>query len=284
MNVYDINPFIRFAERIRHISEGNWVMVQDCRIFYVLSGKAELHMVDAHYSLVPGSLFYCHAGNCYNLVSAGIECICLNFDLTQKNNMHTAIYPRISIKNATHTCHGATAESTCFREDDFLTTHLFISNAAEYLNNLNKILKEFAMQKIYYKEACSGILKTLLTNLYRHSLRTTENSADAVTKVLDYIKNNFDKPITNQLLSEITSYHENHLNRLFLNHTGTTIHKYILTIRINEAKKLLLNTNLALLTIAEKTGFNSNAYFSNYFKQVEGMSPLEFRKKFQNRI
>lgn len=284
MNVYDINPFIRFAERIRHISEGNWVMVQDCRIFYVLSGKAELYMPNSHYSLIPGSLFYCHTGNSYNLVSDGIECICLNFDLTQANNMHTAIYPRISIANATQPSYMTAAKDTFFTEEDFLTTHLFISNAAEYLNDLNTILKEFAMQKIYYKEACGGILKTLLINLYRHSLRTTDNSADAVTKVLDYIKSNFDKPITNQLLSEITSYHENHLNRLFLNHTGTTIHKYILSIRINEAKKLLLNTNLALLTIAEKTGFNSNAYFSNYFKQVEGMSPLEFRKKFQNKI
>lgn len=284
MNVYDINPFIRFAERIRYISEGNWVKVQDCRIFYVLSGKAELYMPNSHYSLLPGSLFYCHVGNSYNLVSDGIECICMNFDLTQENNMHTAIYPRISIKNAANTCHDTTAENTGFTENDFLSTHLFISNAAEYLNDLNRILKEFAMQKIYYKEACGGILKTLLTNLYRHSLRTTDNSADAVSKVLDYIKSNFDKPITNQLLSEITSYHENHLNRLFLNHTGTTIHKYILTIRINEAKKLLLNTNMPLLIIAKKAGFNSNAYFSNYFKQVEGISPLEYRKKFQNRI
>ncbi|MBR2038063.1 MAG: helix-turn-helix transcriptional regulator [Lachnospiraceae bacterium] len=284
MNVYDINPFIRFAECIRYTSEENWVMVQDCRIFYVLAGRAELYMPDLHYSLIPGSLFYCHADNCYNLVSDGIECICLNFDLTQEDNVHTAIYPRISITNAAQTFHRTTPKDTCLADDDFLPSHLFIANAAEYLNALNTILKEFDMQKIYYKEACGGILKTLLTNLYRHSLRSTDNSADAVSKVLDYIKSNFDKPITNQQLSEITSYHENHLNRLFSNHTGTTIHKYILTIRINEAKKLLLNTNLALLTIAEKTGFNSNAYFSNYFKQVEGISPLQYRKKFQNRI
>ena len=284
MNVYDINPFIRFAESIRHISEGHWVMVQDCRIFYILSGKAELYMPNLHYSLIPGSLFYCHTGNCYNLVSDGIECICLNFDLTQENNIHTAIYPRISISNTTQTWDGTAAKNTYFTAEEFLPSHLYISNAAEYLNDLDTILKEFSMQKIYYKEACSGILKTILTNLYRHSLRTTDNSTDAVSIVLEYIKSNFDKPITNQMLSEITNYHENHLNRLFLNHTGTTIHKYVLTIRINEAKKLLLNTNLPLLTIAEKTGFNSNAYFSNYFKQVEGISPLEYRKKFQNRI
>ena len=284
MKVYDINPFIRFAEYISYASEKNWVMVQDCRIFYVLSGKAELYMPNTHYSLIPGSLFYCHADNCYNLVSGGIECICLNFDLTQENNMHTAIYPRISITNTANNSPRMEITEQLLGENDFLTTHLFISNALEYINDLNTILEEFSMQKIYYKEACSGILKTLLTNLYRHSLRTTDNSSDAVSKVLDYIKSNFDKPISNQLLSEITSYHENHLNRLFLNHTGTTIHKYILSIRMNEAKKLLLNTDLSLFSIADMTGFNSNTYFSNYFKQIEGISPLEFRKKFQNRI
>lgn len=169
-------------------------------------------------------------------------------------------------------------------DNEFINSHLFIANAVEYVEPLKNILDEFSTQKIYYQENCSGILKTLLTLLHRHSLRTSDNSVDAVSKVLAYIKANYEKPITNQLLSEITSYHENHLNRLFLNHTGTTIHKYILSIRINEAKKLLLNTNLPLLTIAEKVGFNSNTYFSNYFKQAEGMSPTEFRKKFKNKI
>ena len=55
----DSNPFIRFAQQIYHVSVGNRVMVQDCRIFYVLSGKAELFMPQFHYTLVPGSLQRC---------------------------------------------------------------------------------------------------------------------------------------------------------------------------------------------------------------------------------
>jgi len=284
MNVYDINPFIRFAEHVHYASTGNWVMVQDCRIVYVLSGNAELDIRNLHYSLSSGSLFYCHSGACYNLVSESLDCICLNFDLTQENNMHTAIYPRISIL-AIKPNHLATENHPiCHGEDNPLLSHLFIPNAMEYLTELNKIQKEFSTQKIYYQEACSGILKTLLINLYRLSIRTTDSSTDAVDQVLTYIRDNYDKPITNKMLSDFTDYHENHLNRLFLNHAGVTMHKYILTIRMNEAKKLLLNSSLDLHTIAEKTGFNSNTYFSNYFKQAEGMSPLEYRKKFKNRI
>ena len=86
------------------------------------------------------------------------------------------------------------------------------------------------------------------------------------------------------MLSELTGYHEYHLNRLFLTHTNTSLHKYILNVRINEAKKILMNTDLSLAAIAEKVGFNSNTHFSSYFKQVVGLSPLEFRKRFRNKI
>ena len=259
-------------------------MVQDCRILYILSGNAELYLDDCHYTLSPGSLFYCYTGNCYNLSSESLDYICLNFDLTQDNNTHTAIYPRIPVSGSLYTPPEPAANSVSSTENNPLFSHLVLANAMEYLNELNKILKEFSTQKIYYTEACSGILKTLLITLYRNSLRTTDSSIDAVDRVLQYIREHYDRPITNKMLSEATDYHENHLNRLFLHHAGVTIHRYLLTFRINEAKKLLLNSSLPLHTIAEKTGFNSNTYFSYYFKQAEGMSPLEYRKKFQNKI
>lgn len=69
-----------------------------------------------------------------------------------------------------------------------------------------------------------------------------------------------------------------------MKHVGTSVHKYILNIRINEAKKLLLTTEQSLTYIAENVGFNSNTHFSNYFKQVIGISPLEFRKQFKNKL
>ena len=288
MILSDSNPFIRFAQQIYHVSEGNRVMVQDCRIFYVLSGKAELFMPRFHYTLVPGSLFYCCAGTFYNLVSDGVECICLNFDLTQEHRSHTAFYSRINVSDADWNREGSADCAASSEDEDFLTSHLFLPDAAFCAEPLNTILEEFSLQLIYYREACSGILKNLLAGMqrrqrqYHNGLLTTQNASTAVGKVLDYIRKHYDQPITNRQLSEITSYHENHLNRLFLSHTGTTIHKCILTIRLNEAKKLLLNTDLALFTIAARTGFNSSAYFSVYFKQAEGISPLEFRKRFRS--
>jgi len=280
MNFYDINPFIRLAERLCYTSVLNNVKVRDCRIFYILSGKAEITINNQHYKLIPGSLFYCCADNCYSFASEGMEYLCLNFDLTQEDNTHTALYPLIHI----NTLQGQTTMQKENAGNNFIFSHLFIANASEYTITLKQILEEFSMQKIYYRENCSSILKMLLIKLYRDSLNTTENSTDAVSKVLTYIQANYSQPINNQLLSDMTSYNANHLNRLFLNHTGTTIHQYILSMRINEAKKLLLNTNLPLNLIAEKVGFNNHTYFSSYFKRTENMTPRMFRKQFKNSI
>ena len=282
MNFCDINPFIRFAEQIFHSRpNGRSVFVRDCRIFYTISGKADMFIENQHYELVPNSLFYCTSGSVYKIQSNGARLISLNFDLTQKNNKHTEYYSRITIRK-NQTLPNVVIEP--INDCTFINSHIFLPNADEFLEPLKKILREFSTQKILYRENSSVILKSILVKLYRISLASTENSATAITKVMDYIKENYASPLNNELLSSMSGYHEYHLNRLFVKHTGTSIHKYILNIRINEAKKMLLTTEHSLATIAENVGFNSNTHFSSYFKQVIGISPLEFRKQFKNKL
>ena len=282
MNFCDINPFIRFAEIIYHNrTSDKSVIVKDCRIFYLTSGKAEIFIENEHYDLLPGSIFYCRAGSIYNIRTIHAELISLNFDLTQANNSRIIPYSRITIRDAKQM---PFIEYDYVSDSEFINSHLFIAHGSEYLNSLKRILDEYSTQKIYYRENSSAILKNILTLLHRSSIESTSNAIHAVSNVMNYIKENYNQPLNNETLSNMTGYHEYHLNRLFSKHTGTSVHQYILNIRINEAKKLLLNTNLSLSSISEQTGFNSNTYFSTYFKRVIGISPLEFRKRFKNKI
>lgn len=282
MNFCDINPFIRFAERIYHNrTSDKSVVVKDCRIFYLISGQAEIFIENEHYNFVPGSIFYCRAGSMYNIRTVHAELISLNFDLTQVNNSRTIPYSRTTIRDSKLL---PTIEYDYVSDSDFINSHLFVAHGSEYSKPLKTILEEYSTQKIYYQENSSAILKGILTLLHRHSIESTSNAVHAVSKLIDYIKENYNQPLNNDMLSSMTGYHEYHLNRLFCKHTGTSVHQYILNIRINEAKKLLLNTNLSLSSISEQIGFNSNTYFSTYFKRVIGISPLEFRKRFKNKI
>lgn len=282
MNFCDINPFIRFAEYIFHHRSPEYpVFVKDCRIFYALSGKADIFIENQHYELVPNSLFYCSTGSIYNIQSVGAKLISLNFDLTQSDNTHPEIYSRVTVLPNEP---APSMNLDMISDSEFINSHLFLANADEFKEPLKKILNEFSTQKIFYREHGSSILKDILVKLHRYSISSTDNSSTTVSQIMDYIKNNYDQPLNNEMLSSMSGYHEYHLNRLFMKHTGTSVHKYILNIRINEAKKMLLTTEHSLATIAEKVGFNSNTHFSSYFKQVIGISPFEFRKHFKNKI
>jgi AraC-like DNA-binding protein len=68
--------------------------------------------------------------------------------------------------------------------------------------------------------------------------------------------------------------------RLFKEHTGLSPNQYLLEMRMRKARNLLSNTTLSVQRIADETGFDSSFYFSRFFKQRTGLSPLKFRKAF----
>ena len=281
MHFRDVNPFIRFAESFHYQSQGDLFQVMDCRLFYTISGKADFYIDEEHFELLPDSIFYCCRGKQYRIASEGIQMIVLNFDLDQSEHTHTGIYPRIQVKPFQTL---PQLEHSHIEDSEYLNNYFFLSHAKDFLVPLENILNEFSAKLVCYQENSSGILKCILTRLHRQSLEGSVNASDAVSRIFAYIRENFDKEITNEILSEMSGYHEYHLNRLFMKHSGLTVHKYVLSVRINEAKKMLLNTDLSLTDISEKVGFHSNTHFSSYFKQFVGISPLKFRKEYKNKL
>ncbi len=63
--------------------------------------------------------------------------------------------------------------------------------------------------------------------------------------------------------------------------TGRSTTHYIRAVRLQQARKLLLQTDLTVSEIAYRTGFNNPNYFSSSFKEEFGLSPSRFRKKEQ---
>ena len=160
-----------------------------------------------------------------------------------------------------------------------MNSHIFIENGVKYFAELNQILEETSAQLILFREKCNGILRNILIQLCRDSILTSKNSSEAVTRAIAYITQNYAEPLSNKDLARLTGYNEYYLNSLFIRHTGISMHKYLLKVRINEAKKMLLNTKLSLADIAEAVGFNSNTHFSTYFKKSDNISPRQYRER-----
>jgi len=282
MKLADINPHIRFAEEITYSSTNRNVYVKDCRLFYIISGCGKILIQDNELLLKKNTLFYCCGGENYTInTTEPIHLYSLNFDLTQANcNLVIPLIPQELSK----TTHPAPINFCKIEDSNFLNSFFILNNGTAFKNAISALIKEYSDQRSYFREACGTELKKVIIDLHKNNFENQTNSTDSINKIINYISLNFTKEIKNSDLSEIAGYHEYYLNRLFIKHTGMSMHKYILSLRISEGKRLLLNTNMSISDIAYQIGFNSNTHFSTYFKKEMGITPFEYRNSFKNNI
>ncbi|MCE5184656.1 MAG: AraC family transcriptional regulator [Planctomycetaceae bacterium] len=117
-----------------------------------------------------------------------------------------------------------------------------------------------------------------LTPDYR---RTSVGHAELVRKVDEYIKNNLNKGISLIELADAVYVSRFYLDHVFKKVTGLSPLRYALKLRMEQAKKLLAEGSMNVYEVARKMGFEDPYYFSRQFKQVAGVSPKQFQKKFQ---
>lgn len=279
MRICDINPHLRFASEMRYAQayNGKPVKVRDCRLFYVIDGEAELWIGHRRYTLTAHSLAYCSAGSEYTIHTRdGFSLISLNFDLTQAHSDRTVPFAPIMEWELRSEVYADTVE-----DSPFLNDHLCIGSANSVYHYLESIVAEYAGEAHLYREVCGTLLKALLLELHRQD---PTDIPPKIALVKDYIQQHYAENITNRALADLVGYHEYYLNRIFTAYTGTNLHEFLLKVRLNRASYLILNTDLELKAIPEKTGFRNYPHFSSYFKKAYGYAPAEYRKRLKRGI
>ncbi len=102
--------------------------------------------------------------------------------------------------------------------------------------------------------------------------------ADAVYKVIEYIKANYRKHLTLEEIAANTYLSKTYLSSLFKKETGYSISEYINIVRIDRSKSLLLEENLSIIEIANLCGFEDQSYFTKVFKNIVGITPKKYRE------
>jgi len=103
---------------------------------------------------------------------------------------------------------------------------------------------------------------------------------ELIVKTLKYIHLNIDKNIkVDQVLKEVPLCRRS-LEKRFIITTGYPVYKYIYQLRIEKFMKKLLETDMTITEIAHELGFEDTKNISRQFKQMKGLTPLEYRKKF----
>ena len=129
----------------------------------------------------------------------------------------------------------------------------------------------------------NGKLNTLLTLIFNDSVEA-ENHIDVRDKrrqlvdVKQYLEDHFREHITVDEVADRFFINKHYLGRIFKQQYGMTLNSYIIYLRVVHAKYLLRFSDMTMDRIAVDCGINDANYFSRMFKNVEGMTPSEFRK------
>lgn len=110
------------------------------------------------------------------------------------------------------------------------------------------------------------------------------NDADAhmtikkMNEAVDYIKKNYSNDLNMAVVSNHISMNYSLFSYTFKRYVGTNFVNYLKNIRIGEAKKLLVETDMKVHEISKAVGYEHEKHFMKTFKNITGLTPSQYRK------
>ncbi|MEE0795150.1 MAG: AraC family transcriptional regulator [Oscillospiraceae bacterium] len=170
-----------------------------------------------------------------------------------------------------------------------------LQNAREaLLHALREMLREIEFKAVGYELICQDLLEVLILRLMRHAglqflptktehRKPGRKPSKECAAVRHYIDNHFKENINLDMLSELVHVNKYYMVHSFTKEYGISPINYLISRRIEESKYLLSDTDHSLSQISHILGFSSPSYFSQSFRRLEDMSPMEFRRSSRSR-
>ncbi|MEW6497069.1 MAG: AraC family transcriptional regulator, partial [Cyanobacteriota bacterium] len=97
-------------------------------------------------------------------------------------------------------------------------------------------------------------------------------------QVIEYINDNLEQDLSLRAIAQTVQMSPYHFARRFKLSTGLTPHQYVLHCRLERAKRLLADTELAITDIAYRAGFSSPSHLTRVFRQHIATTPKAYRE------
>ncbi len=274
----EINPFIRLVHVFGYQSSlyREFAVAVDNRCFFVRAGAIEIGFVEGSLRITSRQMVLIPAGYPYKFISlsADAEVLGINFDYTRvAAHKKTQITPILLDRFTPE----ALAEGKCQIDQAALQSVLYLSNAARFSEIMESIEIEFKSGRVLSDAALSAKMKQFIVEVV--DLKNSGGfSAETVKELLLYIRLHCTERISNEEIGQALRFHPNYLNRLIRQHTGKSLHAYLVHCRVLHAINLLQTTSLTIEEIAIASGFGDPQQFSKAFRREMGYTPSAFRK------
>lgn len=241
-------------------------------LYLQLDGKRYLFLDDESYDLVCGDMVFLSPYEIHHMASLDshfYERYVMNFDKSLLMQILTESELNMLL----------TPLKSCVVHLD----EVLFEKAKVYFSDLNNSVGGGFLAS---KTAAFSITNLLLILRSFSELAGPAKSKKIDSSVIDtihYINNNFDKEICLSDLADMAHMSKFHFCRLFHSTTGATLGEYLRNVRLAKVHKMLVNTDLPLSQIAQRTGFDSTSKLTYSFRKIYGISPRAFRKNSKNK-
>lgn len=161
-----------------------------------------------------------------------------------------------------------------FRQEKPIVIHLSIKTFGELHKRLNK-LNAFNPDCEHVGAVLASIVIYLLGIYVEH--RSEKQLPESILSFLQQISTPDVFSLRINDIIALSSYSHSHFIKIFKKYVGKTIIEYVTDLRIAYAATLLSSTDLSVITIASKVGYDNQSFFAQKFKDKYNVSPIEYR-------
>lgn len=111
-----------------------------------------------------------------------------------------------------------------------------------------------------------------------------KNDQELIRRIKAYIKEHIKEDLTGASIAETFHYSPAYLSKIFKQHGKEKLSAYIMEQKLQEAKRMLLETDRSVQDIAAELGYLSPQAFARAFRRELGITPQEYRREYVTRI
>lgn len=158
--------------------------------------------------------------------------------------------------------------------------------AFSYLNLILYLIEKYAGREIAVLSAKVFAIELDRENQLSFTIfqGQKEHEDEPVKKIQEFIENNFQEKITIDQLASMQAIGRRNLERRFKKATSNTIVEYIQRVKMEAAKISLESSRENINEVMYKVGYTDNKAFRTTFKRITGLSPIQYRSKYNREM
>lgn len=174
-------------------------------------------------------------------------------------------------------------------EDKIITDDNGIYTSGGAYSSLNLVL--YLVEKFAGKDTAVFCSKSFQIDFQRNSqspftifIGQKDHEDEPVKKTQEYIETNYNQKITVDQLAAVAALSRRNLERRFKKATSNTIIEYVQRVKIEAAKKNLESAQKNINEVMYEVGYSDNKAFRTTFKKFTGLSPMQYKSRYNGRL